>query len=83
MWKSRPVVGSRVGGIQDQIEHGRSGLLLDDPHDLRAFGDAVAGLLGNAQLRQTMGAAARQRVVESFVATRHLEQWSAVVDSLA
>ncbi|HEX4699957.1 MAG TPA: glycosyltransferase [Actinomycetes bacterium] len=25
MWKHRATVGSRVGGIQDQIEHGRSG----------------------------------------------------------
>ncbi len=26
MWKRRPVVGSRVGGIQDQIVDGESGL---------------------------------------------------------
>ncbi len=33
--KARPVVASRVGGIQDQIEHRTSGLLLDDPRDSR------------------------------------------------
>jgi trehalose synthase len=38
MWKARPVLASRVGGIQDQITHDRSGLLLDDPSDLAAFG---------------------------------------------
>ena len=31
MWKRRPVVGTRVGGIQDQIVDGESGLLIDDP----------------------------------------------------
>ncbi len=30
MWKGRPVVGSRVGGIQDQIAEG-TGILLPDP----------------------------------------------------
>ena len=31
MWKERAVVASRIGGIQDQIEPGESGVLLDDP----------------------------------------------------
>src|SRR5207249_8147623 len=36
MWKERPVVASRVGGIQDQIVNGASGLLVD-PRDLQGF----------------------------------------------
>jgi len=79
MWKSRPVVASRVGGIQDQIEDGRSGVLVDDPHDLRAYGEAVRRLLADPDLRGRLGDAARERVVDLFLATRHLEQWAAVV----
>ncbi len=41
MWKERPVVASGRGGIQDQITNGESGILLDDPEDLRAFGEAA------------------------------------------
>jgi trehalose synthase len=36
MWKGRPVVGSAVGGILDQIADG-TGVLLPDPADLAAF----------------------------------------------
>ena len=31
MWKGRPVVASRVGGIQDQITHEKDGLLVTTP----------------------------------------------------
>ena len=31
MWKARPVVASRIGGIQDQIVDGESGVRIDPP----------------------------------------------------
>ena len=43
MWKGRPVVGSAVGGIQDQVADG-TGILLPDPTDLPAFGHALADI---------------------------------------
>jgi trehalose synthase len=72
MWKSRPVVASRLGGIQDQIEHGFSGLLLDDPRDLQAFGSAVNGLLNDPAAAAAMGAAAAERVRDHFLAPHSL-----------
>jgi len=61
MWKRRPVVGSRVGGIQEQIVDGRSGLLVNAT-DLKAFGRAVTSLIGDVGFAQAIGHAARARV---------------------
>ena len=82
MWKSRPVVASRVGGIEDQIEDGKSGLLIDDPADLRAFGDAVVGLLSDPERGAALGSEARARVVDQFLAPRHLMQQAELIAGL-
>jgi trehalose synthase len=76
MWKSRPVVASRVGGIVDQIVDGESGLLLDDPSDLTAFGRLVSRVLADRELAGRLGASARQRVREGFLGLRHLLQYA-------
>ena len=62
MWKSRPVVASAVGGIQDQIKDGVAGLLLADPNDLGQFGDRTLRLLGDPDLAAQMGARGREVV---------------------
>jgi trehalose synthase len=79
MWKARPVVASRIGGIQDQIVDGESGLLLDDPHDLTAFGAAVSGLLRDPQRAERMGDRARERVRDRFLSVRSLLDYLAVI----
>jgi len=73
MWKERPVIASRVGGIQDQIVHGESGLLVDDPTDLAACGRALRRVLGDQAAAHRLGAAARQRVCELFLPVQHVE----------
>jgi trehalose synthase len=75
MWKETPVVGSAVGGIQDQVRDGVDGLLIDDPHDLPAFGAAVGSLLVEPVRARTMGKAAHERVRDNFLADRDLGQW--------
>ena len=74
MWKGRPVVASAVGGIQDQIEDGVTGLLVE-PHDLAAFGERVSGLLADPHAAERIGVAARDRVRELFLGPRHLGQY--------
>jgi trehalose synthase len=80
MWKGRPVLASAVGGIQDQIEHGRSGVLLPDPGDLVAFGAQLRRLLENPEEARRLGEAARERVRERFLGIRHLLEYARLLE---
>jgi trehalose synthase len=75
MWKGKPLVASAVGGIQDQIEDGVSGVLIEDPGDLDAAAAAIDELLADPGKARRIGEAARQRVLEHFLGTRHLIQY--------
>ena len=83
MWKARPMIASRVGGIQDQIVHERDGLLLDDPYDLDALAAAMARLLDDPELADRLGAAGRARVHDQFLGDRHLEQYVDLFEHLS
>jgi len=74
MWKQRPVIAGRVGGIQDQVVDGESGLLVD-PRDLDAFARALEWFLGHPDKAARMGENARHRVGEEFLVTRRLVQY--------
>jgi trehalose synthase len=82
MWKARPVVASRIGGIQDQIVDGVTGILLDDPHDLAAFGAAITDLLTDPQRAERMGEAARERVRDRFTSVRSLVDYLEVLEKI-
>lgn len=74
-----PVVAAAVGGIPEIVVHGETGLLVPfaaeskdspEPRDpdgySRALAAAISELLRDPERRQTMGKAARRRVVEHF-----------------
>ena len=82
MWKARPMVASRVGGIQDQIEDGVSGVLIDDPTDFEAVAKAVDGFISDPQRAAEVGEAARQRVLEHFLGTRSLVDYMHLLERL-
>jgi trehalose synthase len=82
MWKSRPVVATAVGGIQDQIVDGESGILLQDARDLDAYGDAVRGLLEDPERAHGMGEAAKLRVRDDFLGARSLLDYLDLVSRL-
>ena len=82
MWKARPVVASRIGGIQDQIGHGTTGLLVDDPADLAAFGAAVKSLLQDEERALEMGRRGQARVRDEYLGPRHLMQYVELIKAL-
>jgi trehalose synthase len=82
MWKGRPVVASRIGGIQDQIEDGTTGVLIDDSHDLAAYGTAVNRLLQDPSGAARMGQNAQERVRDEFLGPRHLMQYIHLIRTL-
>ncbi|HVB34905.1 MAG TPA: glycosyltransferase family 4 protein [Patescibacteria group bacterium] len=60
-----PVVATRVGGIPEVVEDGKTGLLVE-PNDPSALAEAILRLLDNEDLRLSMGEAARRRAIELF-----------------
>src|SRR5262249_9573316 len=66
MWKAKAVVGSAVGGIVDQIRPD-TGVLLEDPANLDAFGAVLHGLLTRPDQIEQLGQAARRHVYDNFI----------------
>lgn len=56
-----PVVASRVGGIPEIVDDGRTGLLVDAGNPV-ALAEGLAALCQDENLRRSMGREARQRV---------------------
>lgn len=82
MWKTRPVVASAVGGIVDQVVHEKTGLLVDDPHDLEAFGGEVERLLLDRTEADRLARNARLHVERNFLGDRHLLQYAELLAGL-
>jgi trehalose synthase len=82
MGKGRPVVASAIGGIQDQIVDGETGLLVADPTDGRAFGEAVSALLADPGRAGAMGAAGRERVRGEFLGPAHMIRYLELIKTL-
>jgi glycosyltransferase involved in cell wall biosynthesis len=61
----KPVVATRVGGIPDAVEDGKTGFLTE-PGDYEGLSDAVISLLGDGQTKRVMGEAAIRRVQDKF-----------------
>jgi trehalose synthase len=72
MWKGAAVVGGDVGGIRHQIKDEWNGFLVKTPGEAAA---RMVELLKNPELRERIGARAKESVRENFLMSRLLEDW--------
>ncbi|NUT38249.1 MAG: glycosyltransferase [Hamadaea sp.] len=80
MWKRTPVVGSRVGGITDQIVGGTGYLV--EPGDLASFGKLVRLLFEDHNLNREVGQTAQQHVLDTYLADTQLRRWAVLLADL-
>jgi glycosyltransferase involved in cell wall biosynthesis len=69
----RAVIGTKVGGTPELIEHSKNGLLTPR-RSPQALAEAIIYLLQDSQARQMMGENGRQRLQEKFNPDRSIEQ---------
>ena len=72
LWKGRPVVGGRAGGIKLQIRDGYDGYLVDSIDECAR---RVIDLLADPVGADALGAQGREHVRDNFLSTRELEDW--------
>ncbi len=77
-----PVVATRVPGLTEVIEDGKSGLLVDS-EDLDGLAAAVAGLIDDPARRARLGLAGRRRVGERFSIAANLAAHERLYTELA
>ncbi len=80
LWKGRPVVGGRAGGIVLQIDDGNNGFLVDS---VEACAERTIELLQQPDRADELGAAGREKVRQEFLATRELEDYLRLLNDLA
>jgi glycosyltransferase involved in cell wall biosynthesis len=76
-----PVVGTDIGGLREQIEHGVTGLLVA-PRDADELVQALTTALRQPELRARMGAAARIRVEQRYSLASMVDAYEDLYDQL-
>lgn len=69
-----PVVATRVEGVEEVVQHGVQGLLVP-PEDSDALAASLEELIGQPDLRNSMGMAARHRIEECYTADIMCEKY--------
>jgi trehalose synthase len=80
LWKCKPVVGGKVGGIPLQVIDGETGYLVTD---VEGCARSCLFLLQHPNRAREMGERAREHVRKNFLSTRHLFDYVKMFNDLA
>lgn len=70
-----PVIATRAGGMQEIIQHGETGYLINQKEIKAELTEKLLLLLHNAALRRQMGIKSRQRVEQLFTWEHTAKRW--------
>jgi trehalose synthase len=79
LWKARPMIGGRVGGIVTQIEDGASGYLVSSPQECA---ERTLEILADPQRAREMALRGKEHVRRHFLTPRLLRNWLALMHHL-
>ncbi|ATF48412.1 MAG: glycosyltransferase family 4 protein [Citrobacter sp.] len=77
----KPVIGSRIGGIPEQIRDGIEGILFT-PGNAQALAEAMDTLVEDPDKARVMGINGRQRLSEKYALSGHMETLQALYKEL-
>ncbi|WP_159882551.1 glycosyltransferase family 4 protein [Paenibacillus puerhi] len=73
MAQSRAVIASRIGGLQESVQHGSNGLLVE-VNDTAALAEAIQALAADAALAESMGMTGYRLVKTRHSLEQHVQQ---------
>ena len=81
MAAAKPIVSSAIGGTDELIVHGESGILVP-PGDAQALASALHQMLADRRLSERFGRAARARVRRHFASSAIAHRVTRVYEDL-
>lgn len=81
MASGKPVIGSRIGGIPEQVENNITGFLFEMGNQAE-LAEKMTALAAHPELRISMGTAARNKLEEQYSLDRHNEELLTIYNTL-
>ena len=79
LWKARPTVAGKVGGIVDQITHGETGWLVSSSSECA---EACMLAISDPELARRLALAGKEHVRRHFLTPRLLRDWLALFNTM-
>lgn len=77
----KPVIGSKIGGIPEQIEDGKTGFLFE-MGNVTDLSEKMKELSANPEIRVAMGKAAREKLINEYSLLAHCEKLVEIYNEL-